>query len=236
MAMAQVGMNKPKVLVIEDEPDIIELLQYNLEREGFRVFTARDGLSGLKEATARRPALIILDLMLPGVDGLEVCRLLRSKKESENTPIIMLTAKSEESDKVLGLGIGADDYITKPFSPKELVARARAVLRRMAVTDNTQRQQRIEVGPLTVDPDRHEVSLGGKPINLTAAEFRLLRMLASSPGRVFTREQLLEKITGGESIVLDRNVDVHIGAIRKKLGNSDEWITTIRGVGYKFKD
>lgn len=227
-----------KILIIEDEPDIIEFLVYNLEREGFKALTARDGQLGLKEAVSKQPSLILLDLMLPGMSGMEICRMLRQKAETRNIPVIMLTAKGEESDKVLGLELGADDYVTKPFSPKELIARIRAVLRRSAeelgVLPDT---PRIELGPLRIDPDRHEVRVADKLIEMTAAEFRLLQALASRPGRVFTRQQLLEKVTGGDTVVLDRNVDVHIGAIRRKLGRRAEGlISTVRGVGYKFKE
>lgn len=227
-----------KILIIEDEPDIIEFLVYNLDREGFKTFSARDGQLGLKEAVAKQPQLILLDLMLPGMSGLEICRMLRQKPETRHIPIIMLTAKGEESDKILGLELGADDYVTKPFSPKELIARIRAVLRRGVEEAGTlEHTPRIEWGPLRIDPDRHEVRVSDKLIEMTAAEFRLLQALASRPGRVFSRQQLLEKVTGGDTVVLDRNVDVHIGAIRRKLGRTAEGlISTVRGVGYKFKE
>lgn len=228
---------KESILVIEDDPDIVELVQYNLEREGYRVHSASDGEKGLKEAAARKPALILLDLMLPGIEGLEVCRRLKASTETDAIPIIMLTAKGEESDIVLGLGLGADDYVTKPFSPKELAARIQAVLRRGGLfRDAKEPPGRVEAGPVAIDAERHEVTVNGKPVSLTLAEFRLLQTLAASPGRVFTRDTLVERITGGRSIVIDRNVDVHIRALRKKLKRAAERIQTVRGVGYKFSE
>lgn len=228
--------DKDVVLVIEDDPDIVELVAYNLEREGFRVFSAGKGEEGVRAAAERQPSLILLDLMLPGIDGLEVCRRLKARADTDAIPIIMLTAKGEESDVVLGLGLGADDYVTKPFSPRELVARIRAVLRRERSSAEGPLPSRIDAGPVTIDALRHEVIVGGKPVSLTLAEFKLLSALAASPGRVFTRDQLVEKITGGKSIVIDRNVDVHIRALRKKLRKAADHILTVRGVGYKFKD
>ncbi len=228
--------SKIKVLIIEDDPDIVELLEYNLERDGFEVVTARDGELGIREAERCRPAVILLDLMLPRVDGLEVCRTLRGRPATKDTPIIMVTAKGEESDVVLGLGIGADDYVVKPFSPKTISARIRAVLRRTGSRGRDTDGTPINVGPVNIDPSRYEVTVDGEPVSMTRAEFRLLYTLASHRGRVLTRDQLLDKVTGGESIVIDRNVDVHIGAIRRKLGNHSEMISTIRGVGYKMKD
>ena len=229
-------MPKESFLIIEDDPDIVELVQYNLEREGFRVFAARDGESGLKEASSRRPNLILLDLMLPGIEGLEVCRTLKQNRGTRNIPLVMLTARGEESDIVLGLEMGADDYVTKPFSPRELLARLKAVLRRGALRDDQAAPTRVERGPLLMDSERHEVTLHGKPLVLTLAEFRLLWALSAHPGRVFTRDQLVEKITAGESIVTDRNVDVHISSLRKKLKSEGELVVTVRGIGYKFKD
>jgi two-component system phosphate regulon response regulator PhoB len=227
-----------KILLIEDDPDISELVQYNLEREGFKVVAAADGDRGLSQALQLGPDLIVLDLMLPGQDGLSICRKLRAAPETQDIPIIMLTAKSEESDVVIGLEMGADDYVTKPFSPKELLARVRAVLRRPRNTpaEADQEGTRCTVGPVTIVADRHEVFLRDAPLQLTLAEYRLLSTLTSRPGRVFTREQLLEKITGGETYVIDRNVDVHVRAVRKKLGDDAEFIQTVRGVGYKCRD
>ncbi len=226
-------MKKTTVLVIEDEADIRQLVQYNLQREGFEVFTAGDGESGLREAARRRPSLILLDLMLPDLQGLEVCRLLRSHVETRSTPVIILTAKGEESDIVVGLELGADDYVTKPFSVKELMARARAVLRRAAKPQIDKGDEVVRLGPLEIDPVRHEVSLDGRAVGLTLAEFRLLRALAAHPGQVMTRDQLLDHITSGKSVIIDRNVDVHIRSIRRKLGKARRLIVTVRGVGYK---
>ncbi len=223
-----------KILLIEDDSDISELVQYNLEREGYKVYASGDGEIGLNQALQIKPDLIILDLMLPGLDGLSVCRKLRADSSTADIPIVMLTAKGEESDVVVGLEMGADDYVAKPFSPKELLARVRAVLRRPRMAAAT--EGRRAVGPVSIDPDRHEVYLNGNPLQLTLAEYRLLTALTSRPGRVFTREQLLEKITGGEAYVIDRNVDVHIRAIRKKLGTEAEFIITVRGVGYKCRE
>ena len=226
-------MAKETILIIEDDPDIIELLQYSLEREGYPVLTQMNGEKGLQEARRRKPGAVLLDLMLPGVDGLEVCRRLKQDEATRAIPILMVTAKGEESDIVTGLELGADDYISKPFSPREVIARLRAVLRRGATTDAT---TRVEVGEVVLDRERHEVFVGGDEVVFTRAEFRLLWTLASKPGRVYTRDQLVEKITGGEAIVLDRNVDVHVSAIRKKLGGQRKVIGTVRGVGYKCYD
>lgn len=230
------SMTEEKILIIEDDTDISELVQYNLEREGYKVYTAHDGEIGYAKAVQERPALIVLDLMLPGLDGLSVCKQLRALPETKNIPIVMLTAKNEESDVVIGLEMGADDYVSKPFSPKELIARIRAVLRRPQAEMVKASSSLVTVGPIAIDAERHEVSLKGQTLALTLAEYRLLTALTSRPGRVFTREQLLEKITGGEVYVIDRNVDVHIRAIRKKLGDEADFILTVRGVGYKCRE
>jgi two-component system phosphate regulon response regulator PhoB len=232
----QPAVHDEKILLIEDDSDISELVQYNLEREGYKVYASGDGEIGLSQAMALKPDLIILDLMLPGLDGLSVCRKLRANSQTNDIPIVMLTAKGEESDVVIGLEMGADDYVAKPFSPKELIARIRAVLRRPRTAQTQAAEGRRTVGPVTIDPERHEVWLNGTPLALTLAEYRLLSALTSRPGRVFTREQLLEKITGGEAYVIDRNVDVHVRAIRKKLGGEAEFILTVRGVGYKCRE
>ncbi len=246
---------KDLILVIEDDPDIAELVKYNLERENFSVLVFGDGEQGLREVQLLKPQLVVLDLMLPQVDGIEICRQIKQGTDTKHTPIIILTAKSEESDVVLGLGIGADDYVTKPFSPRELVARVKAVLRRnirvgasfgvttgaisspLVKTPRTApSQDNLKVGSLLIDLDRHEVTVNGQMVGLTLAEFRLLHALASRPGRVFTREELLDHITGGDAVVIDRNVDVHIRSIRKKMGESNDIISTVRGVGYKCKE
>jgi two-component system, OmpR family, alkaline phosphatase synthesis response regulator PhoP len=239
--MHQNVAKRQKLLVIEDEADILELLVYNLTREGFAVSGCRDGVEGLTRARQELPGLILLDLMLPGIDGLEVCSRLKADHATRAIPIVMVTAKGEESDIVLGLGVGADDYIVKPFSPRELVARVKAVLRRgpVAGTEPGGRVVRTALGAaggLVVDPARHEVELDGEPVAFTATEFKLLYLLASNPGRVFTRDSLLSRISGDETLVLERNIDVHIRALRKKLGACRELIETIRGVGYRFKD
>ncbi len=224
------------ILLIEDDSDISELVQYNLKREGYKIHTAMDGDNGLSQAIALEPDLIVLDLMLPGLDGLSVCRQIRSHPATRETPIVMLTAKGEESDVVIGLEMGADDYVTKPFSPKELLARVRAVLRRQKSTPQVGSNGHRIVGPITLDLERHEARLHGEPLVLTLAEYRLIATLIQKPGRVYTREQLLEKISGADTHVIDRNVDVHIRSIRKKLGDEADFIITVRGVGYKCRE
>ncbi len=227
-------MSKGTVLVIDDEKDLIELVRYNLRSEGFEVLAARDGESGVREAFDRRPDLVLIDLMLPGIDGLEVCRRLRSDERTSRIPLIMLTAKSSEADRVVGLELGADDYVTKPFSPRELAARVKAVLRRAGG------QQELPVivrrGALEIDTARHEVSCAGDKVELTATEFRLLHLLAARPGRVFSRGELIDGALGRDVAVLDRTIDVHVVALRKKLGKCGGWIETIRGFGYRFRE
>ena len=229
-------MRKTTLLVIEDDPDIVELLRYNLEREGFRVLVATDGEHGLADAARHQPDLVLLDLMLPGLDGLEVCRRLRAQDGTRGIPVLVLTAKGEEADIVVGLEMGADDYLTKPFSPRELLARVRALLRRAQRTDDEPGKTRIEMHGLVLDVTRHEVLNQGSPVPLTRAEFRLLWTLAQRPGRVYSRNELVDEITAGEALIVDRNVDVHISALRKKLGEAGKLIATVRGVGYKCAD
>ncbi len=224
-------MAKESVLIVEDDPDIVELLQYTLEREGYPVLVAQNGEKGLAEARRRKPGLIVLDLMLPGLDGLGVCKALKGDESTKAIPIVMLTAKGEESDIVLGLEFGADDYVKKPFSPRELVARIRTVLRRGQPVSEA--RTRIEVGEVVLDRQRHEVTLKGEDIPFTRSEFRLLWTLAKHPGRVYTREELVERLTDGEVVILDRNIDVHVSSIRKKLGDEHPVVLTVRGVGYK---
>jgi two-component system phosphate regulon response regulator PhoB len=228
-------MEKRRILVIEDDPDILEILQYNLANEGYEIATATDGERGLREAAAHKPALILLDLMLPGIPGLEVCRQLRNKRESRNVPIIMVTAKGEEVDVVAGLGLGADDYITKPFRVRELIARVNAVLRRAAEPIGED-EERLERGDIVIDLTKHEVTVASDPVELTLAEFRLLASLAGQPGRVFPRARLVHQITAGGYQISERNVDVHVAALRRKLGDSARAIITVRGIGYKFKE
>lgn len=229
-------MSKKKIVIIEDEPDILEVLSYNLKREGFDVFTATNGNLGLSLVEKESPDLLLLDLMLPGLDGIEICSSIKNNPAAQNTLIIMVTAKGEESDVVLGLGVGADDYITKPFSPKELVARVKAVLRRGQLVDTVPTTEKVRVGDLTIDTSKYEVTIGGKEVRLTATEFRLLHYLASNPGRVFSREQLLSRAMGDDVVVVDRNIDVHIRGIRKKMDMDPPLIETIRGVGYRLRD
>jgi len=223
----------PKILVIDDEPSILNLVSSYLKTEGYEVFTASDGNAGLKSARAFRPDLVILDVMLPGMDGIEL--LSRLRRESE-VYVIMLTARTEETDKIVGLTVGADDYVTKPFSPRELVARVKAALRRIQAGAGSG----VEGGVLSfrhvrIDLGARQVMVDERPVELTAVEFDLLKVLAESHGRVLTREQLLEKVWGGEYFGELRVVDVHLGHVRQKLGSPD-FIVTVRGVGYRFED
>ncbi len=229
-------MGHEHILVVEDEADLREVMAYNLRREGFQVRPAADGETGLRYALTDKPDLILLDLMLPDMDGLEVCRRVRGAPAIAGTPIIMVTAKGEESDVVLGLGVGADDYMTKPFSVKELVARVKAVLRRGHLAPEGEDRRAVRSGPLEVDPARHEVRVDGEIVRFTAAEFRLLHYLACRPGRVYERDTLLRYALGDDALRLERNIDVHVRAIRKKLGRHRDLIETVRGVGYKFRD
>jgi phosphate regulon transcriptional regulator PhoB len=229
-------MQNKQIVVVEDEPDILEVLCYNLKREGYQVFESLDGREGLALIEQKLPDIVMLDLMLPGIDGLEICRKLKSNPRTQHIPIIMVTAKGEESDVVLGLGVGADDYIPKPFSPKELIARVKAVLRRGVKSDQPANKDRIDINGLEIDSRKHQVSIDGNPLKMTASEFRLLFCLASHPGQVFSREQLLNHTTSEEVAVVDRNIDVHIRSIRKKMGDDRTFIETIRGVGYRFLD
>ena len=228
------SMAKGHILIIDDEKDLIELVRYNLEQEGFCVKGASDGESGLNTARKEIPDLILIDLMLPGMDGLEVCRSLRSDDRTASIPIIMLTAKSAESDRIVGLELGADDYVTKPFSPRELAARVKAVLRRTVIPRSQSKV--IQRGGLSIDLTRREVSFNETPIELTATEFRLLQFFADHPGRVFSRSELIDAALGREVSVIDRTIDVHITGLRKKLGSCSDWIQTVRGFGYRFRE
>lgn len=225
-----------KIVVIEDEADILEVIEHNLTREGYEVHTALNGNAGLDLVKKEMPGLVLLDIMLPGLDGIEVCRKLKEESATRSAPIIMVTAKGEESDIVLGLGIGADDYVVKPFSPKELLSRVRAVLRRGPLKDEQRSERRISRDGLIIDASRHEVVADKKPVTLTATEFRILYFLAQNPGRVFTREQLLNNTVGQSALVVDRNIDVHIKSVRAKIGKHRSLIETIRGVGYRFME
>lgn len=228
-------MGRSKIVVIEDEPDIVEVMCYNLQREGYQVSSATRGDEGLELVRNQSPSLVILDLMLPGMDGLSVCQQIKSDPLTRSTPIIIVSAKGEESDVVIGLGLGADDYMAKPFSPREMLARVKAVLRRGPLQEE-QQKDRIVAGELVIDPGRHEVRASGELVKLTATEFKLIHQLASQPGRAYTREQLLNRVVGEGVVVVDRNIDVHIRSVRKKLGDLGEMIQTIRGVGYRFVD
>jgi two-component system phosphate regulon response regulator PhoB len=227
-------MAKAAILVVDDEEDIRELVELNLDREGYRVLTCETGEQALAVARAQTPDLIVLDLRLPGIDGLEVCKRLKANPTLQQIPVVMLTAKGEESDIVAGLELGADDYITKPFSGKVLVARVRRLLRKAAEAADDKTLVRIH--GLVIDPARHEVMLNDKPISLTLTEFNILHTLARRPGLVFTRYQIVDAIHGDNYLVTDRAIDVQIVALRRKLGSSGKLIETVRGVGYRFKD
>ena len=227
-------MAHESILAVEDDEDILELLKYNLAKEGYRVTAVTTGEEGLRLAHSTTPDLILLDLMLPGVDGLEVCRSLKMDAKTRLAPIIMLTAKGEEADIVTGLELGAEDYITKPFSTRVLLARVRTVLRRRHIAPPDE-DALLKIHDLVIDPGRHEVLVQGQPVDLTATEFRLLHLLARRPGWVLTRAHIVEGIHGDDYPVTDRAVDVKIVALRKKLGPAAQYVETVRGVGYRFK-
>jgi two-component system alkaline phosphatase synthesis response regulator PhoP len=228
--------SKAKIIIVEDESDILDVIEYNLSREGYRVKGYRDGEQGLEAIRTEDPELVLLDLMLPGIDGIEICKKVKEDPVTRDIPIIMITAKAEESDVVLGLGVGADDYVSKPFSPKELVARVKAVLRRPSLRETAESTDRITLDGFVLDNLRHDLTIEGESVAMTATEFKMLHFLASHPGRVFSREQLLSKVVGSDTVVIDRNVDVHIRSIRKKLGEKHRnLIETVRGIGYRFK-
>lgn len=229
-------MAKPLIIVVEDEPDIREIMLYNLRREGYEAEGFESGSEGLEAIRAKQPNLVILDLMLPGMDGLTVCQQVRAEAAIKATPIIIVSAKEEESDVVIGLGLGADDYVPKPFSPRELLARVKAVLRRSQQADQGDQHERVVIGDLIIDLEKHTVTVDGQLVKLTATEFKLLYQLASHPGRAYTREQLLNRVVGDGVVVVDRNIDVHIRAVRKKIGNYADHIQTVRGVGYRFAE
>jgi two-component system phosphate regulon response regulator PhoB len=228
-------MAKEKILVIEDDEDIQELLKFNLVKEGYQVLAAQTGEDGLRMATHNLPDLILLDLMLPKIDGLEVCKRIRAHQRASAIPIIMLTAKGEESDVVTGLEVGADDYIAKPFSPKVVIARIRNILRRHEKSAPTS-EEPLKIRDIFIHPGRHEVAIKNKPVDLTYTEFRVLYLLAMRPGWVFTRQQIVDGVRGEDYAVTERSVDVQIVGLRKKMGASGALIETVRGVGYRFKD
>ena len=228
-------MAKEKILVVDDEEDILELLRYNLLREGYNVSCAASGEEALRLAQSEIPDLLVQDLMLPGIDGLEVTKILKNDSRTKDIPIVMLTAKGEEADIVTGLELGADDYITKPFSPRVLVARVRAVLRRK-VKEYKEETPVLRIHDIVIHPGRHEVLVNDKPVQLTLTEFGILNYLARRPGWVFTRSQIMDAVKGEDYFVTDRSVDVQIVGLRKKLCNASKYIETVRGVGYRFKE
>ena len=229
-------MQKPKILVVDDEKDIVQLIQYNLEKEGYRVISAYEGQQAIKLAEKELPNLIILDLMLPELDGLEVCRILKRNERTAQIPILMVTAKSTETDKVVGLELGADDYVTKPFSPRELVARVKAILRRTGEPKPEPVAETIKFGELKVDFAKYIVLIKNKPVDLTSKEFDLLKTLIAAKGRVLTRDYLLDRVWGVDvsTEIETRTVDVHIAQLRKKLGIEGNRIITVKNVGYRF--
>jgi two-component system phosphate regulon response regulator PhoB len=223
-----------RILIVDDEPDLLELVRFNLCQAGFDVETATGGQEGLEKARRRRPDLVVLDLMLPDVPGTEVCRRLRTDAELAGVPILMLTARSEEIDRVVGLELGADDYVTKPFSPRELVLRTRAILRRTRADGEPAKLMRN--GLLELDPERHRCRVSERDIKLTAKEFELLRALMERPGRVMTRDRLLDEVWGADITVTSRTIDTHLKRLREKLGEAGDLVETVRGVGYRFAD
>lgn len=228
-------MAKEKILVVDDEEDIRELVRYNLEKEGYVVDCVLSGEQALRPAREERPDLILLDLMLPGLDGLDVCRQLKSSPVTGIIPVIMLTAKGEDADVVSGLELGAEDYIIKPFSPRVLLARVKVVLRRRR-SPSSEDSPVVRVHDLSIDPERHEALSEGKPVGLTATEFKILHFLARRPGRVFSRDYIISAVRGDDYAVTERSVDVQIVSLRKKLGKSGDAIETVRGVGYRIRE
>jgi len=223
------------ILIVDDEEDIQDLVDYNLAREGYHVIRAASGEEGIQKTRSALPGLILLDLMLPGMDGLEVCKCLKGDPRTDAIPIIMLTAKQEEADVVIGLELGADDYMTKPFSPRVLIARVKAVLRRPA-RGNPVKDGPLTIRDLTIDTAKHTIRAGDKPIHATHSEFRLLSFLSRRPGFVFTRYQIVDALRGADYNVTDRSIDVLIAGLRKKLGPAGKNIETVRGVGYRFRE
>jgi len=228
-------MPKERILVVDDEEDILELVRFNLSKEGYQAICAETGERAVEMARSEIPDLIVLDLMLPGMDGLEVTKFLKKDPETQHIPIVMLTAKGEESDVVTGLELGADDYVTKPFSPKILLARVKAVLRRN-LEDPPDGSEVVRIRNLVIHPGRREVRVDGEPVDLTFTEFGVLSYLVRRPGWVFTRTQIVDAVRGSDYFVTDRSVDVQIVGLRKKLGSAGKYIETVRGVGYRFKE
>lgn len=226
-------MGKRKILIIEDDRDIVEMLEYNLKEEGYETVSALNGEQGIVLAGKERPDLIILDIMLPIIDGFEVCRTLKNDDRVSHIPIIILSAKSQETDKVVGLELGADDYVTKPFSPRELIARIRAIMRRGA---EQQLSGIVKKGDMIIDSAKYKVMVGGEEIALTTTEFKLLEYMARRPGVVLSRYQILDAVSGDDTVVCDRTVDAHVKSLRRKLGTAKDYIETVRGAGYRFKE
>lgn len=227
-------MQKPRIILVEDEEDIAALIKLQAEISGYKLHVEVDGLNGLRAIEREKPDLVILDIMLPGQSGLDVCRKVKTNPELKDIPVIIISAKSEELDVVLGLELGADDYVTKPFSPKILFSRVRAVLRRG--TEPEKAPKSLTFGPFTLEVDRYQVRKNDKYIPVTLSEFGIIRRLASNRGKVMTRNQLLDDIQNSDAFIVDRNIDVHIASIRKKLGPNFDYIETVRGVGYRFKE
>ncbi len=227
-------MDPVKILIVDDEPDIIEILQYNLEKEGYTIYSATNGEDGIRMAQETHPNLIILDIMMPRMDGVEVCRVLRSKKDFQHTLIAFLTAREEDYSQIAALEVGGDDYITKPIRPRVLLSRIKALLRRSERAEGEEESSTIQLGKLIIDPEKVSVRIeDGEEIELAKKEFDLLFLLVSKPGKVFTREEIFNKVWGTEVIVGNRTIDVHIRKLREKIG--DSYIKTIKGIGYKFE-
>jgi two-component system phosphate regulon response regulator PhoB len=222
-----------KILIIEDERDVLDLLALHLRKAGFTISTTTDGATGLQKARSEKPAFIILDLMLPKMPGLEICKILKSDPATHQIPIMMLTAKAEEIDRIVGLEFGADDYVTKPFSPREVVLRIRAIMRR---PDTKEVEEHLAVGAIAIDAARHEVSVNGKQVNLTSLEFKLLRTLMERRGRVQARDRLLNDVWGYETVINTRTVDTHMRRLRRKLGKAAHVIESVRGFGYRLRE
>lgn len=226
---------KARVLVVDDEPDILNLLEYNLKRAGFQALLAKDGPEAIEAAKTHRPDLVLLDIMLPDMEGTEVLRRLKSNESTAPIPVIMLTAKGEEIDKIVGFELGAEDYITKPFSPRELILRVKAVLKRTA--EKPQQDDRtVSFKELSIDLSRHRVTVSGKAIELSSTEFKLLSELIQAKGRVLTRDNILDRAWGHDCYVIPRTVDTHVRRLRSKLGAAGDYIETVRGVGYRFRE
>jgi two-component system phosphate regulon response regulator PhoB len=227
-------MSRPHVLIVDDEPSLVDVLVYNFHKEGFEVTTAGDGREALQKCRTQVPDLVILDLMLPVMDGLQVCRQIRSDPRLKNVRILMLTAKGEETDEVVGFHMGADDYVSKPFRPRPLIERAKALLRRGAAADET--ADVLSLSGIEIDRVRHTVRVNGQPLELTPTEFRLLWTLGRQPGRAFTRNELLDCCRGEDANSMERTIDVHVRALRRKLAEEADVIETVRGVGYRFRE